>query len=156
MRNLQNLVPGCLLQQITALEANKHDYNVFVEQQQIKNYETICLAYITIQTYQLPDLLEYGGCCPLEETRGHRVVLGFGQEREFDYGIGIYCYNYPPLWVPEGLSVLIVAILPGICASAHKAIGRCELDCDSLFIDRSYSSFWVLRSASQVLPVWYY
>ena len=156
MRNLQNLVPGCLLQQITALEANKHDYNVFVEQQQIKNYETICLAYITIPTYQLPDLLEYGGCCPLEETRGHRVVLGFGQEREFDYGIGIYCYNYPPLWVPEGLSVLIVAILPGICASAHKAIGRCELDCDSLFIDRSYSSFWVLRSASQVLPVWYY
>ena len=47
---LQNLVPACLLQQITALEANKHDYKVFVEQQQIRNYPPCLYNHTNLST----------------------------------------------------------------------------------------------------------
>lgn len=133
----------------------EHDENIFLEQMKIWKLQNIEIGYLLFPFNKVEELLEHGISCPFEEHwRG--VSIGLDGQLNFPFGNGIYCYkNYPNNFDKEMYFVMLVAVLAGIdCRRIHE-IEASEfafncLPCDSLLIS---DNIWVLRSASQLLPL---
>lgn len=134
----------------------EHDENVFLEQKEIWRMDNnVEIGYLLLPFSQIEKVLENGLSCPFEENwKG--VSVGLNGELNFPYGNGIYCCkNVPNFFDREKYFVAVAAILPGVdCrflneeeASVFEFTG---LPCDSLLVS---GETWVLRSASQILPL---
>ena len=99
-------------------------------------------------------LIEHAICCPFEEN-WNGVSIGLDGELNFpSHGNGIYCYNNLPEKFNKEM-YFVVALLPGVDCKRMEEIEasifafNC-LPCDSLLLS---NDIWVLRSASQLLPL---
>ncbi|MFO0468275.1 MAG: hypothetical protein ACK5ZX_03090 [Bacteroidota bacterium] len=134
----------------------EHDENIFLEQMNIWKLENIEIGYLLFPFHKVEQLLQHGMSCPFEENwKGVSIGLD-GTEVNFPYGNGIYCYkNLPNNFDKQTHFVIVGAILPGIDCRRITEIEASEfefncLPCDSLLVS---NDVWVLRSASQILPL---
>ena len=130
----------------------EHDECIFFEQMVIWNSSKIEVAYILFPYSEVAQLIEHGITCPFEPN-AKGVAIGFAGELNFPFGNGIYCFkNFPDNFDKQRYFVIVAAVLVGVDCRKLEAMDfdSDHLPCDSILVS---DEVWVLRSASQLLPL---